>query len=304
MANFQHLSGAAFNGILSVSKGRYTEIALWGGGPNGETLVVAPNAVGTVEVVEYAGPERASDTRVFQVNGKSNGNVMVEARLGRGGPVWAYFQAVVKEQSADEVNLELVFDSTRNGNLIFNNPKDLINFNKIYRGEPVAGNHVRLSSELLALLAKLLKGGPLAVLSLYRYPKGGPHGRFLGKGQVLCDAVDIAGYRRMPVSLLSPSTAIQVVTQALANFPSGRFRIGFPRPVGGPNGFNAKQDVFFPVPDQATAQQCWDGTIAMGLDQMLQPARDAVRAAEVASHATFAAQFPDGLDHLHVGIDR
>jgi hypothetical protein len=195
-------------------------------------------------------------------------------------------------------------DALSAGSLVFNNPNDRVNFEKIYNGEPINGHTVSLSSELLSLLASLLAGGPLALMNLYRFPHGGPHGRLINNGNVLCDAVDIASYRGIKVHLTPPSSAIQVVSQIISNIPSGRFDIGYPRPMGGPTGFNPAQDVFFSVPDVETAYLCFHGHIARTLGQMLQPAQNAIRAAQAAIHATIATQYPDGLDHLHINVTR
>jgi hypothetical protein len=62
--------------------------------------------------------------------------------------------------------------------------------------------------------------------------------------------------------------------------------------------------VFFNVPDHATAQKCFDGTIALPLSAMRQHARDLVTQAMRQSRATFHALFPDGLNHLHVSVTK
>jgi hypothetical protein len=104
----------------------------------------------------------------------------------------------------------------------------------------------------------------------------------------------------MAVTLASRDPAIRVVCGLIADFPAGLFDLGFPRPVGGADGFDPSQDVFFPVPDQATAQQCFDGTISRGMNQLLEPAQTRVREAMGRSPATFGTLYPDGLNHLHV----
>jgi hypothetical protein len=105
----------------------------------------------------------------------------------------------------------------------------------------------------------------------------------------------------MPVVLNIPANAIRVVSSLIGNFPPGKYDLGFPRPVGGPSGFDPAHDVFFSVPDKATALACWQGKISRSLDQMLEPARTAIRAAMSGNpRAVFAIIYPDGLNHLHV----
>jgi hypothetical protein len=139
------------------------------------------------------------------------------------------------------------------------------------------------------------------VLSLLRRSQG-QHGVVIDN-HVTCKAVDIQGYRGVPVRLRPRDIAINVVCAILSQFPEGQFDIGFPRPVGGLTGFNPDDDVFFPVPDLATAGRCFNGTISLPLSAMLQPAQDRVRMA-MSPRAHFRVLFPDGLNHLHVAVTR
>jgi len=94
--------------------------------------------------------------------------------------------------------------------------------------------------------------------------------------------------------------AIAVITNLISHFPPGRFDLGFPRPIGGDNNFDASADVFFPVPDKATAHLAFLGHLSRPMSAMLEPARSQVTAAMARTSAHFAILYPDGLDHLHV----
>jgi hypothetical protein len=74
--------------------------------------------------------------------------------------------------------------------------------------------------------------------------------------------------------------------------------------VGGANGFAPADDGFFAVPDQATAQLCWDGRISRPLSAMMTPAREDVRSAMARARGTFNTLYPDGLNHLHVSVTK
>jgi hypothetical protein len=87
-------------------------------------------------------------------------------------------------------------------------------------------------------------------------------------------------------------------------FPKGDYDIGFPRPVGGPTGFDPKHDVFFSVPDLDAARKCSDKKSGGPLTSMLQPARSKVADAMRQSKATFHVFYPDGLNHLHVNVTK
>ena len=68
------------------------------------------------------------------------------------------------------------------------------------------------------------------------------------------------------------------------------------------------RDVFFSVPDLATAAMCWDGSITRRLDEMLNTepdrAQNNIRAAMRASRARFHVMYPDGVDHLHINVTK
>jgi hypothetical protein len=93
MANFQDPSTGHAYGILTLSQGQSGQVDLFGGGPNGEPLVVTVNdpKIATVTPSDGGG----GNIRRFTLTSRMRGNVMVEARLGPGGPVWAYMQLAV-----------------------------------------------------------------------------------------------------------------------------------------------------------------------------------------------------------------
>ena len=130
----------------------------------------------------------------------------------------------------------------------------------------------------------------------------GPHGEKDASGVVVCRAVDISSFRGASVTLTDRGKAIDVVTSLLKNFPAGSYDLGFPRPVGGPSGFDPSSDVFFSVPNVETAGRCYAGSIALPLATMLEPARSAVTTAMAHSAGDFKLLYPDGLNHLHVKV--
>lgn len=154
---------------------------------------------------------------------------------------------------------------------------------------------------IVEMLAALLRQGSVDVLSLVRRGKS-QHGIVQGN-KVICKAVDFSGFGGVPVvSSGPPDRLMDVVCRMLSNFPECDLDVGFPRPKGGPTGFDPTHDVFFSVPDQATAQKCYDSTIALPLSAMLEPARGRVTQAMQQSRARFHVLYPDGLDHMHVAL--
>lgn len=75
----------------TIGVGHYATVGLWGGGPAGESLKVAPNDPSVVTVTEQAA---RGDVRVFHVTGKKSGNSMLEAKTATGS-VWAFMQIEV-----------------------------------------------------------------------------------------------------------------------------------------------------------------------------------------------------------------
>ena len=157
--------------------------------------------------------------------------------------------------------------------------------------------HERPSEGLLEMLFALTDARPTRSISVFR-PGQGPHG-VSDHGLFVSRAIDISQFGAAPITLSPPSAAITVVADILSRLPAGKYKVGFPRPVGGPTGFDPAHDVFFPVPDLETASRCFAGTIALPLSSMLSPAREAVTSA-IPAGVTFDAIFPDGLNHLHL----
>ncbi len=163
--------------------------------------------------------------------------------------------------------------------------------------------HVVFAPEIIDLLLRLAVDGTVRVLSLLRRGQS-QHGVVIGD-QVFVRAVDISAYAGLRVTLGDRERAIQVVENIIGHFPPGDWDIGFPRPVGGATGFSARDDVFFPVPDENTAGRCFAGTISMPLNQMLTPARERIQAAVGRVNAggvRFHNYYPDGLDHMHISF--
>jgi hypothetical protein len=153
--------------------------------------------------------------------------------------------------------------------IVFNHPAHLRLVNDISAGRAPG---ISIAPELQHLLATLGSVGTVVVMSLFRRGQG-PHGVIQPDGSVVCRGVDITGFAGAPVTLSNPNAAIAVVTNLIANFPAGKYDLGFPRPVGGDNNFDASQDVFFPVPDAATVHQAFIGRAGRPMSAMLQPAR-------------------------------
>jgi hypothetical protein len=165
-----------------------------------------------------------------------------------------------------------------------------------------------VNDAIVRLLASFAAAGTVDVLSMYR--RGASQHGVVDGTRVLVNAIDISGIGGTLVDFnrLSKPEMVRLVAAMIRLLPSADFDLGFPRPVGGPTGFNPAQDVFFSVPDQATAQMCWDGTISRRLADMLNTdpprAQDNIRAAMRASRGTFHVMYPDGNNHLHINVTR
>jgi hypothetical protein len=294
--------------ILKVRLNSSTRIGLWGAGPLPDALplfpvdlpdATNPGAVRITEIKTGARELAQKHVRVFEVRGVAAGGLTLEARIGSTSGANYVMPAKVHVTTADHhaEDLGKLSETRARGRLILNNALDRQIFDA---GHKFSGKSVIYAGGLIRLLLQLTTRGTVAVMSLVRPVKGGPHGEIQANGDILCRAVDIAAYKGTPVTLIPPAVAIRVVCDLIGDFPAGLFDLGFPRPIGGPTGFDPSQDVFFPVPDVATAQQCFDGEIVRKMGQMLEPARTAVSAAMSRSAATFGVLFPDGLNHLHV----
>lgn len=250
----------------------------------------------------------AGNSRLYTVKGGPGRKAKLEA-LADGGAIWDWFEIEFGAGilTTDCSSLKAALAS---GRLILNNPTDVTTFPAICAGRQIdaqTGAPVHYATELIRLLDSLLSGGQLQIMSLYRpsFMKDGrlvtqgPHGEIQG-GSMVVRAVDVAGYAGRPVNLVPRTDAISVVANLIRNFGPGNFDLGFPRPVGGPTGFDPTQDVFFAVPDVLTAAQCFAGKISRTLAQMLEPAQTEIRAAIGSSGGKFPIMYPDGLNHLHV----
>jgi hypothetical protein len=172
---------------------------------------------------------------------------------------------------------------------------------KVLRDSIKGSKTVGVDPIIIDLLAALLRRGTVGVMSLLR-PGQEQHGVLEG-GKMIARAVDLNMFQGRNVVSTGRDALVSVVCDMLTLFPAGDFDLGLTRPVGG-HGFDHNFDVFFVVDDQATADACFAGKIARTLSQMLQPARDSVSTAMQACDATFHLLYPDGLDHLHVGVTR
>lgn len=197
--------------------------------------------------------------------------------------------------------IQLLLNAMMSGRLEFVNQIDKRVIQHLARGERVGGEKVVVTEPVQNLLLALLNGGTVKVMSLYRNIRGGPHGE-RQNGEVICSAVDISAYAGLPVELGNRDRVIRVVANLIRHFPAATYDLGFPRPVGGATGYNAAQDVFFPVTDLHTAQLCFLGRISRQMNQMLQPARTQIQQAMSGSAGTFGTLYPDGLNHLHIKV--
>jgi hypothetical protein len=119
-----------------------------------------------------------------------------------------------------------------------------------------AGRRGYLAKEILLLIAALCKGGPLTIMSLLRSGKG-PHGVPFG-GEYLCQAIDIAAYRRKLIKLetnrafdayVDPNAptnthdGVTGVLSQLPKLPGGLlFGVGMPRTTCNPGGPRRTRD--------------------------------------------------------------
>ncbi len=297
MAHFTNAQGARISGQnLELRVGEGKEIGLWGFRDfEGQPLLVdvlMSNGQQCSDIASVSQTREQGDTRYFRVRGLRAGNGRIDA-LTRSLASWDNLTLTV---SGAPSPLDRLVLGLGDGSLtIKQGDADVI------RAAAAGSATVSIDPQIVNLLNNLLVFGNVNVMSLLRRGQS-QHGVVNGN-RVTCKAVDIQGYRGIPVQLRDKVMAINVVCSILERFPEGQFDIGFPRPVGGPTGFNPADDVFFPVPDLATAQLCWEGRISRSLSQMLQPAQGRVRMA-MSPQARFRVLYPDGLNHLHVSVTR
>lgn len=297
MAHFTNAQGVRISGqALAVQVGESKEIGLWGfrdfGGQPLNVDVMTPSGQQCSEIASVFQVREQGDTRFYRVRGLKAGSGRVDALQG-GTNTWDWVSLTV---SGAPSGLDRLVRALADGTLR-TSPGDASFLHSVAEGSAT----LALDPLIVNLLNDLLTFGSVDVLSLLRRGQS-QHGVVSGN-LVTCKAVDIQGYRGVPVRLQPRDMAINVVCSILERFPDGQFDLGFPRPVGGPTGFSPSDDVFFAVPDLATAQQCWDGTISRSLGQMLRPAQERVRMA-MSPRARFRILYPDGLNHLHVSVTR
>ncbi len=297
MAHFTNAQGVRISGqALVVQVGESKEIGLWGfrdfGGQPLNVDVMTPNGQQCSDIASVFQVREQGDTRFYRVRGLTAGSGRVDALQGVAN-TWDWVSLTV---SGAPSGLDRLVRALGDGTLR-TSPGDASFLHAAAAGSAT----LALDPLIVILLNNLLTFGGVDVLSLLRRGQS-QHGVVSGN-LVTCKAVDIQGYRGIPVRLQPRDMAINVVCSILERFPDGQFDLGFPRPVGGPTGFNPSDDVFFAVPDLATAQQCWNGTISRSLGQMMRPAQDRVRMA-MSPRARFRILYPDGLNHLHVSVTR
>lgn len=297
MAHFTNAQGVRISGqTLQVQVGESKEIGLWGfrdfGGQPLNVEVMTTSGQQCSDIASLYQTREQRDTRYYRVRGLHAGNGRIDA-ITRSFASWDNVNLAV---SGAPPPLDRLVRGLEDGSLTIN-PGDA----NVIRQAVAGSATVSIHPQIVNLLNNLMVFGNVNVMSLLRHGQS-QHGVVNGN-HVTCKAVDIQGYRGIPVQLRPKDMAINVVCAILSQFPEGQFDIGFPRPVGGPTGLNPADDVFFPVPDLATAQQCWNGTISRSLSQMLQPSQDRVRMA-MSPRAQFRVLYPDGLNHLHVSVTR
>jgi len=297
MAHFTNAQGIRISGQdLQLQIGESKEIGLWGfRDADGQPLDVATMTGSGRQCSDLASvyqTREQADMRFYRIRGLRAGSGRIDA-IARSLASWDNVNLTV---SGSPAPLDRLVRALDDGSLTINRgDADVI--------RAAAGGSATISIDplIVSLLDNLLVFGNVNVMSLLR--RGASQHGVVSGNHVTCKAVDIQGYRGIPVQLRPTDLAIGVVCSILARFPEGQFDIGFPRPVGGATGFDPADDVFFAVPDLATAQQCWDGRITRTLSQMLQPAQDRVRMA-MSPVARFRLLYPDGLNHLHVSVTR
>lgn len=297
MAHFTNAQGVRISGQdMEIRIGESKEIGLWGFRDfDGQPLnveVMTSNGQQCSDLASVYQIREQGDMRYYRVRGLRAGSGRIEA-ITRSLQVWDNMNLTV---SGSPSPMDRLVRGLEDGSLTINQGDA-----NVIRAVAAGSTTISIDPQIVNLLNNLLMFGNVNVMSLLRRGQS-QHGVVSGN-HVTCKAVDIQGYRGIPVQLRPRETAINVVCAILARFPDGQFDLGFPRPVGGATGFNPSDDVFFSVPDLATAQQCWNGTISRSLSQMLQPAQDRVRMA-MSPRARFRILYPDGLNHLHVSVTR
>jgi hypothetical protein len=101
MAHFFIEGGAQTpTNIVRVGVGKAVQVAVWGANVNGQFLTPNCNDSSIAAVTSKGTNAATGMIRNIVVNGRREGNVMLEARLGPSGPVWAFTQVVVSKVAA------------------------------------------------------------------------------------------------------------------------------------------------------------------------------------------------------------
>jgi hypothetical protein len=102
MAHFFYDNGVGSTpaNLMQVAVGQSIKVGVWGAQISGQFLIPSANDP-SIAVVTSKGTNTADGMiRNISVQGVREGNVMLEARLGPGGPVWAFTQVVVGKAGA------------------------------------------------------------------------------------------------------------------------------------------------------------------------------------------------------------
>jgi|GEM_PF-2045123 len=91
---FREGSGTSPTSFINVPVGNTVQVGLWGANVNGQVLTVSCN---NPTIATASGGNATADGMIRQITikGLQTGNVMLEARMGVGGPVWGFTQIVV-----------------------------------------------------------------------------------------------------------------------------------------------------------------------------------------------------------------
>ncbi|MFZ1138261.1 MAG: hypothetical protein WB781_01200 [Candidatus Sulfotelmatobacter sp.] len=246
-------------------------------------------------------------TQEFKLCGQTIGKIRVNAVAGS-GTIWDWFDVTVQVAPPPPAvsPFETLAGYVKSGRLTFNQVRDKSVFEAVQDGTPFEGKTVRISDELIEFLNDLAADARVNVMSMYRYNQS-MHGDVMPDGTVVCRAVDIAAYGGSLINLeagFPPETVIHTVAKIIDHLPATTCQIGFPRPRRTFNNdstdFIPELDVFFPVPDEATARLCLAGKIGRDRSQLKEPARTHIMAALARAESggtKFKAMYPDGKDH-------
>ena len=93
MADFRMLPGGQgvhyVDSTFVISRSIAAEIGLWGGGPNGEQLMLAADDPDVINIYDLNRSTTADNIRRLRIEAKDFGQTTLHARLGPTGPSWA-----------------------------------------------------------------------------------------------------------------------------------------------------------------------------------------------------------------------